>query len=260
MENWGLVLYRETALLYEPGVSSSENKLMVTLIVAHEVAHTVRNHWLIHCLYLIGYLFREVAHRVRNHWLIHCFFLDWLLISRIRLRFKKKQCFCCWLFFFNRFQHFKINETVFCMYLRCHFDRKIKTNEFCLQWFGTMVTLSQLVYFFQRFDNMPIRHFSYHSISGSLNMVTKQKFPTILFFQFFDDMMTLCHYFLLIYQFGNIVSISLVLIVLFFQWFGKGVTTSMSLFPVFRCFSGSVTWSQWNGGMTSGSMKDSQAC
>lgn len=106
---------------------------------------------------------------------------------------------------------------------------------------------------------MPIRHFSYHSISGSLNMVTKQKFPTILFFQFFDDMMTLCHYFLLFYQFGNIVSISLVLIVLFFQWFGKGVTTSMSLFPVFRCFSGSVTWSQWNGGMTSGSMKDSQA-
>lgn len=40
MENWGLVLYRETALLYEPGVSSSENKLMVTLIVAHEIAHT----------------------------------------------------------------------------------------------------------------------------------------------------------------------------------------------------------------------------
>lgn len=57
MENWGLVLYRETALLYEPGVSSSENKLMVTLIIAHEVAHTVRNecnHWLIRCLHLIN--------------------------------------------------------------------------------------------------------------------------------------------------------------------------------------------------------------
>ncbi|XP_062584013.1 glutamyl aminopeptidase-like, partial [Saccostrea cucullata] len=40
MENWGLVLYRETALLYEQGVSSSENKLMVTLIIAHEIAHT----------------------------------------------------------------------------------------------------------------------------------------------------------------------------------------------------------------------------
>ena len=42
MENWGLVIYRETALLYDPELSSSENKLMVTLIVAHEIAHTVR--------------------------------------------------------------------------------------------------------------------------------------------------------------------------------------------------------------------------
>ena len=41
MENWGLVIYRETALLYDPDVSSGENQLMVTLIVAHEVAHTV---------------------------------------------------------------------------------------------------------------------------------------------------------------------------------------------------------------------------
>ncbi|KAK3095719.1 hypothetical protein FSP39_018048 [Pinctada imbricata] len=40
MENWGLVIYRETALLYDPDVSSGENQLMVTLIVAHEVAHT----------------------------------------------------------------------------------------------------------------------------------------------------------------------------------------------------------------------------
>ncbi|CAG2205200.1 Aminopeptidase N,Glutamyl aminopeptidase [Mytilus edulis] len=40
MENWGLVIYRETALLYDPELSSTENKLMVTLIVAHEIAHT----------------------------------------------------------------------------------------------------------------------------------------------------------------------------------------------------------------------------
>ncbi|KAL5019806.1 hypothetical protein ScPMuIL_002698 [Solemya velum] len=40
MENWGLVLYRETSLLYDPEVSTSANKYMVTLIVAHEVAHT----------------------------------------------------------------------------------------------------------------------------------------------------------------------------------------------------------------------------
>ena len=43
MENWGLVIYRETALLYDPDVSSSSNKFMVTLIVAHEIAHTVNN-------------------------------------------------------------------------------------------------------------------------------------------------------------------------------------------------------------------------
>ena len=41
MENWGLVIYRETALLFDPLVSSSSNKYMVTLIVAHEIAHTV---------------------------------------------------------------------------------------------------------------------------------------------------------------------------------------------------------------------------
>ncbi|KAL3884568.1 hypothetical protein ACJMK2_024701 [Sinanodonta woodiana] len=40
MENWGLVIYRETALLYDPNVSSSSNKYTVTFIVAHEVAHT----------------------------------------------------------------------------------------------------------------------------------------------------------------------------------------------------------------------------
>ncbi|KAJ8311423.1 hypothetical protein KUTeg_010778 [Tegillarca granosa] len=40
MENWGLVIYRETALLFDPEVSSSQNQLMVTLIVAHEIAHT----------------------------------------------------------------------------------------------------------------------------------------------------------------------------------------------------------------------------
>ncbi|XP_059141543.1 glutamyl aminopeptidase-like [Physella acuta] len=40
MENWGLVVYRETSLLYDRHVSSSHNKFTVTLIVAHEIAHT----------------------------------------------------------------------------------------------------------------------------------------------------------------------------------------------------------------------------
>ena len=40
MENWGLVLYRETALLHDEEVSSISNKYWVSLVMAHEIAHT----------------------------------------------------------------------------------------------------------------------------------------------------------------------------------------------------------------------------
>uniref|UniRef100_A0A8D3CPP6 Aminopeptidase n=1 Tax=Scophthalmus maximus TaxID=52904 RepID=A0A8D3CPP6_SCOMX len=39
MENWGLVTYRETALLYDPVMSSTGNKERVTTVIAHELAH-----------------------------------------------------------------------------------------------------------------------------------------------------------------------------------------------------------------------------
>uniref|UniRef100_A0A8C9W631 Aminopeptidase n=1 Tax=Scleropages formosus TaxID=113540 RepID=A0A8C9W631_SCLFO len=39
MENWGLITYRETALLYEEGVSSTSNKEWIVTVIAHEVAH-----------------------------------------------------------------------------------------------------------------------------------------------------------------------------------------------------------------------------
>ncbi|XP_030574026.1 aminopeptidase Ey-like isoform X2 [Archocentrus centrarchus] len=39
MENWGLVTYRETALLYDPIVSSTGNKERVTTVISHELAH-----------------------------------------------------------------------------------------------------------------------------------------------------------------------------------------------------------------------------
>lgn len=39
MEHWGLVTFRETALLYESGGSSSQNKQRVVTVVAHELAH-----------------------------------------------------------------------------------------------------------------------------------------------------------------------------------------------------------------------------
>jgi len=41
MENWGLITYRETALLYEPGASSESNKKRVASVVSHELAHQV---------------------------------------------------------------------------------------------------------------------------------------------------------------------------------------------------------------------------
>lgn len=41
MENWGLTTYRETALLYDPDKSSASDKLAVTKVIAHELAHQV---------------------------------------------------------------------------------------------------------------------------------------------------------------------------------------------------------------------------
>ncbi len=41
MENWGLTTYRETSLLYDPDISSASDKLWVTLVIGHELAHQV---------------------------------------------------------------------------------------------------------------------------------------------------------------------------------------------------------------------------
>ena len=39
MDNWGLITYREVALLYEPGKSSPSDREYVATVVAHELAH-----------------------------------------------------------------------------------------------------------------------------------------------------------------------------------------------------------------------------
>ncbi|KAI1900319.1 hypothetical protein AGOR_G00048750 [Albula goreensis] len=39
MENWGLTTYRETSLLYDPETSSALDKLWVTMVIGHEMAH-----------------------------------------------------------------------------------------------------------------------------------------------------------------------------------------------------------------------------
>ena len=41
MENWGLITYRLTALLYDKNKSSDSNKQWVAVVVAHELAHQV---------------------------------------------------------------------------------------------------------------------------------------------------------------------------------------------------------------------------
>lgn len=41
MENWGLITYRETALLYDEAENSQGNKQRVAVVIAHELAHQV---------------------------------------------------------------------------------------------------------------------------------------------------------------------------------------------------------------------------
>ena len=41
MENWGLIVYRETAMLVEDSVSSETNLQRVAEVIAHELAHMV---------------------------------------------------------------------------------------------------------------------------------------------------------------------------------------------------------------------------
>ena len=41
MENWGIIMYREAALLYKPNASSEANKQRTAGILSHELAHQV---------------------------------------------------------------------------------------------------------------------------------------------------------------------------------------------------------------------------
>ncbi len=41
MENWGLILYREVGLLYDPAASSARQKQRTAHLVSHELAHMV---------------------------------------------------------------------------------------------------------------------------------------------------------------------------------------------------------------------------
>lgn len=73
MENWGLITYRETALLFNEGVSSESNKQRVAVVVSHELAHQVgRNKTVqsINYLILLFYCMYSViiSHSVLFQW------------------------------------------------------------------------------------------------------------------------------------------------------------------------------------------------
>ena len=42
MENWGLLTFREKALLWNSNYSSAADKMYIAAVVAHETAHMVR--------------------------------------------------------------------------------------------------------------------------------------------------------------------------------------------------------------------------
>jgi aminopeptidase N len=41
MENWGLIIYQEQNLLWDPSTSSEVDKQQTTAVIAHELAHQV---------------------------------------------------------------------------------------------------------------------------------------------------------------------------------------------------------------------------
>ncbi|KAL5020481.1 hypothetical protein ScPMuIL_003373, partial [Solemya velum] len=45
MENWGLITYRETAMLYDPGESSEGDRQRVAVVITHELAHQASTVW-----------------------------------------------------------------------------------------------------------------------------------------------------------------------------------------------------------------------
>ncbi len=43
MENWGLIVYRESFLLFDPLMSSARDKIQIAEVVVHELAHQVNS-------------------------------------------------------------------------------------------------------------------------------------------------------------------------------------------------------------------------
>ena len=57
MEHWGLITYREVALLYSPKDSALVDKMAISNIINHEVAHQVNK--ICKNQFLTSYLLRQ---------------------------------------------------------------------------------------------------------------------------------------------------------------------------------------------------------
>ena len=57
MENWGLITYRESSLLFNEVTSSKNEKQRVCAVIAHEIAHQVRG-----CLFVARIVIENVKH------------------------------------------------------------------------------------------------------------------------------------------------------------------------------------------------------
>ena len=64
MENWGLITYREVAILYEEGKSSRSDKEYVAVVVAHELAHQVETYLTKESNFSITVVWRPCHHGV----------------------------------------------------------------------------------------------------------------------------------------------------------------------------------------------------
>lgn len=81
MENWGLTTYRESGLLFDPHKSSASDKLGITMIIAHELAHQVnlRHQLTIFCV--IGCILVIIYANDMLLWSINELFIRYLFLS-----------------------------------------------------------------------------------------------------------------------------------------------------------------------------------
>lgn len=80
MENWGLVLYRESRLLYKVGQSTANEKVNVALIIGHELAHFMFGD-LVTCDWWSETWLNEGSARFWQYELVHAANPDWGVVS-----------------------------------------------------------------------------------------------------------------------------------------------------------------------------------